>query len=189
MRRMVKFLADRSMRLPRVPLWCALALFCSGAVLHAADSLRVIPLVRDGQVLVSFELVDGFTEEVREAIASGLRTTFTYTVELRMEVPVWIDRTIDSAVISNSAEYDNLTRRHSLVRTLDGRVEDAQVTDDEADVRKWMTSLDRLPLFRTSKLEPNREYYLQVSVRARPHNGPFLSLTSPSGHAKFTFIR
>jgi hypothetical protein len=177
------------MRPPRVPVWCAFALALTGTAVQAADSIRVIPLVRDDQVLVSFELVDGFTDEVRAAIASGLRTTFTYTVELRMEVPVWIDRTIDSVVISNSAEYDNLTRRHSLVRTLDGRVEEAQVTDDDALVRKWMTSLERLPLFRTSKLEANREYYLQVSVRARPHNGPFLSLTSPSGQAKFTFLR
>lgn len=187
MRRVLQFLADRSMR--RIPLWCALALAATGTALQAADSIRVIPVVRDGQVLVSFELVNGFTEEVREAIASGLRTTFTYTVELKVEVPVWVDRTIDSAVVATSAEYDNLTRRHSLVRTLDGRVEDAQVTEDEADVRKWMTSLDRLPLFRTARLEANREYYLQVSVRARPHNGPFLGLSSPSGFAKFTFIR
>lgn len=189
MRRVVKFLADPLMQRSRIPLWCALALAMTGTAVQAADSIRVIPLVRDGQVLVSFELVDGFTDEVRAAIASGLRTTFTYTVELRMEVPVWIDRTIDSAVVSNSAEFDNLTRRHSLVRTLDGRVEEAQVTEDEALVRRWMTSLDRLPLFRTAKLEPNREYYLLVSVRARPHNGPFLSLTSPSGQAKFTFLR
>jgi hypothetical protein len=177
------------MRQPRVPVWCAVALLLMGAGVHAADTIKVIPLVRDGRVLVTFELVDGFTEEVRAAIASGLKTTFTYTVDLKVEVPIWVDRTIESAVISTSVEYDNLTRRHSLVRTLDGRVEDAQVTDDEASVRKFMTSLDKVPLFRTSTLEPNHEYYLIVSVRARPHNGPFLSLTSPSGQAKFTFLR
>lgn len=173
----------------RMPLLAAFAVLISGVVLQAADSIRVIPVIRDDHVLVSFELVDGFTDEVRDAIASGLRTTFTYTVDLKVEVPVWVDRTIDSVVVTNSVEFDNLTRRHSLVRTLDGRVEDAQVTSDETDVRKWMTSLDRLPLFRTSTLEANREYYLQVSVRARPHNAPFFSLTSPSGFAKFTFIR
>ena len=91
-------------------------------------------------------------------------------------------------VVNPSAEIREGFENY-LVRTLDGRVEDAQVTEDEADVRKWMTSLDRLPLFRTARLEANREYYLQVSVRARPHNGPFLGLSSPSGFAKFTFIR
>ena len=60
----------------------------------AAEGLRIVPLVRDDHVLVTFELADGFTEEVRAAVSSGLKTTFTYTVDLRLEVPVWVDRTI-----------------------------------------------------------------------------------------------
>ena len=59
----------------------------------AAEMLRVRPLVRDGQVLVSFALEEGFTDQVREVVKSGLRTTFTYTVELRLKVPAWVDWT------------------------------------------------------------------------------------------------
>jgi hypothetical protein len=39
--------------------------------LAQGTGLRVIPLVRDEHVLVSFSLADGFTEEVRAAIRSG----------------------------------------------------------------------------------------------------------------------
>lgn len=187
--------SDRSWRMGSsrtgLRLWSALAIVLSTATLLAADGIRITPLVREGHVLVSFDVPNGFTEEVREAIYSGLRTTFTYTVELRMAATVWIDRKIATAVISNTVQYDNLSRRHNISRTLDGRIEDTRVTDDEMEVREWMTRLDRLPLFKTSELEPNREYYVRVYVRARPRTGalPWPFEGGLSGQSKFTFIR
>ncbi|MCA1584273.1 MAG: DUF4390 domain-containing protein [Acidobacteria bacterium] len=159
-------------------------------VFYAAEGIRIVPIVRDGSVLVTFELSDGFTDDVRAVIQSGLRTTFTYNVELRYDAPVWIDRTVASAVITNTVQYDNLTRRHTVMRTLDGRVEDSRVTEDVNVVRELMTSFDRLPLFRTSRLEPNRQYYIRVSAQASPRSGAFLWPWNggPSGLAKFTFV-
>jgi hypothetical protein len=155
------------------------------------QTLRVVPLVRDNHVLVSFELAGGMTDEVRAAIRSGLKTTFTYTVELRLDVPAWVDRTISTSTVATSVEYDNLTRVHNVVRMLDGRVEETLTTPDEDVVRAWMTNLTRFPLFSTSLLEPNREYYIRVSASARPSNGsifwPFGS--GPSAQSRFTFIR
>ncbi len=156
-----------------------------------AETLRVRPLVRDGQVLVSFALEEGFTDEVRAVVQSGLRTTFTYTVELRLKVPAWVDRTIGPpVVVSTTVEYDNLTRRHTISRTLDGRIEESRVVEDEALVRQMMTTFERLPLFDTALLESNREYYVIVRAEARPRSGaafwPWGGKTSGSG--KFTFI-
>ncbi|MGH9330205.1 MAG: DUF4390 domain-containing protein, partial [Vicinamibacterales bacterium] len=112
----------------RLRLWLALAVVVSSTTFLAADGIRITPLVREGQVLVSFEMPNGFTEDVRAAIYSGLRTTFTYTVELRMEAAVWIDRKIATVVINNTVQYDNLSRRHNISRTVDGRLEDTRVT-------------------------------------------------------------
>jgi hypothetical protein len=167
-----------------------LALLLLSATLQAQDTVRIVPLVRDGQVLVTFELPDGYTEEVRAAIQSGLRTTFTYTVDLRVEVPAWTDRTIQTVTVSSIVKYDNLTRRHTIERTLDGRVAKSEVTDDETLVRHFMTGFQRLPLFRTSKLEANREYYVRVRATARPSSGSMLWPfgTGVTGLAKFTFI-
>jgi hypothetical protein len=172
---------------------CAIALLCAITTIFAqgTQTLRVVPLVKDDHVLVSFELTGGLTDEVRDAIKSGLKTTFTYTVELRLDVPAWVDRTIATASVATSVNYDNLTRTHEVVRMLDGRVEDALSTQDEGVVRTWMTSVTRFPLFNTSLLEPNRDYYIRVSATARPSNGsvfwPFGS--GPSAQSRFTFIR
>ncbi|NOT44763.1 MAG: DUF4390 domain-containing protein [Acidobacteria bacterium] len=173
----------------RLVLALAAALAVGGLSLDAA-SFRISPLARDGSVLVSFSFDDGYTQQVHDAIWSGLRTTFTYTVDLRLEVPAWIDRTIDSTVVSNVVEYDNLTRRHTLIRIIDGREDSRLVTDDEAEVRAWMTSFERLALFRTSLLEPNREYYVRVQATARPRSGGSLWPweSGLSGQAKFLFL-
>ena len=167
----------------------ALALAAVGAPLRAAESLRIVPLVRDDTVIVSVELADAYTREVREAIASGLRTTFTYEVELRMVVPVWVDRTIATAVVSTLDQYDNLTRLHSLSLMIDGRVRDVSVTEDESVVERWLTNLHRMPLFRASRLEANRDYYVRIRASVRPRGTSLLGWTGGiSGQERFTFI-
>ena len=173
----------------RLWIWCVAALIAASAIVGTAGSLRIVPIVRDDNVVVSFELADAYTVDLRETIASGLRTTFTYDVELRMVVPAWVDRTIATAVITTSDQYDNLTRRHSLLRTVDGHVEEALVTEDNAVVTRWLTTLNQLPLCRTSRLDPTRDYYVRVSARARPYEASLLGWTSSvTGQAKFTFV-
>lgn len=161
-----------------------------GVVLTAADRIRVVPLVRDHHLLISFEFADGFTDDVRAVIASGLTMTFRYQVDLRLDVPIWVDRTIDSATVTASVKYDNLTRRYHLTRELNGRIEDARVTEDPQLPRRWLTSFERLALFDTARLEPNQEYYLRVRAGARPDNAwAFWRWgAGPTGLAKFTFL-
>ena len=161
------------------------------AAAQSATGFRIVPIVREDKVYVTFVLADGFTEDVRAAIQSGLKTTFTYDVELRLDVPGWVDRTIGTSTITANVEYNNLLRRYTLTRTVDGRQDEQEQVENEGKVRQWMTNLKDLPLFKTSILEPNREYYVRVRATARPSNGsllwPFGSGTSAM--AKFTFIK
>lgn len=156
---------------------------------RAEESLRITPLVNGDRVVVSFELNDAYTDAVREAIASGLRTTFTYELELRTVSVVWFDRTIATTVVTTSDQFDNLTRRHTLTRTVDGRVEEVAVTDDEAVAKTWLTQWSRVPVSDTSKLDPTRDYYVRVTTRERPLGGSLFGVTkTTTGRAKFTFI-
>ena len=169
----------------------ALLFAVSVTTVYGAEGVRIVPLVRDDSVLVSFELTDGYTPAVKDAVHSGLKTTFTYEIELRQDVPAWVDRTIAASVVTNSVQYDNLTRRATLTRTLDGHLDSTDTTEDEAVIREWMTTFHKMPLFRTAELEQNREYYVRVRATARPTNGsilwPFGS--GPSAQSRFTFIR
>ena len=151
--------------------------------------LTVTPIARDGQVVVSFELSDGYTAEVRDAIHSGLLTTFSYELDLRRGAALF-DRTVASVTVTAVVRFDNLTRRYQMWRTVDGRVEDARPTEDPGAVRAWMTHFERVPLSATAALEANGEYYVRVRAHTRPHNAWFWPWGGTAlGQAKFTFIQ
>ena len=173
----------------RLGIWCVVGVALLGTVASTAETLKIVPLVSEGEVLVSFELADAYTQEVRDAIASGLKTTFTYDVELRMPVAGWVDRTIATAVITTSSQYDNLTRRHTLSRAIDGRVLEVVLTDNEATVREWLTTLKRIPIYQTSRLDASHDYFVRIRARRRPSGTSLFGLASTiTGQARFTFI-
>src|SRR3954470_18242311 len=157
------------------------------ASVRAQESLRIIPFMSADRVLVSFELNDAYSDAVVEAIASGLRTTFSYQLELRTRA--WVDRTIGTTVVATTDHYENLTRRHTLTRTIDGRLEDVLVTEDDGVVKTWLTKWNRVPVADTSKLDPAREYYVRVTTHTAPVGGSLLGVTkSITGQVKFTFV-
>lgn len=171
--------------------WLAVAL--AGWMLAGADTpgIQVSAMARDGRVHVTCGVSDGFTSELEQALRSGLTTTFTYDIDLRRSVSVWFDRGIAGATVTASAQFDTLTGRFQVSRGVDGRIEDSRVSSDKADVVRFLTAFDRLPLFTTADLEPNVEYVVRVRLRTRPRMNwllwPF-NRSDASGFARFTFI-
>lgn len=165
----------------------------AGSQPPAEQTLKVASLPRDGQLLVSIKLDQGLTEEVRAAIRSGLPVSFVYNVDLRRSSVAWLDRTLASAVVKATVRYDNLTRRYHVSRTLDGRMDRAELTDREDVAWAWLTTqFDRLPLFRSETLEANAEYYLRVRAHSLPRNASFVwpwKGADAVGLSKFTLVR
>ena len=176
-----------------MPLRATVVLLALLAGAQDAQLLQVTPLPRDGEVLISFKLDEKMTDDIKAAIQSGLTVKFTYRVELRRSSAAWFDRTIAKATVGASVKYDNLTRRYSVSRTLDGRMDWADTTQREEEAWRWLTSdFARLSLFRGVALEANAEYYVRVSANATPRNASFLwpwAADDAVGLAKFTFIR
>jgi hypothetical protein len=168
--------------------------FLSVVALSASgQSLQVVPLPRDGELLVSFKLGEALTDDIRVAIHSGLTISFVYKVDLRRGSAAWFDRTIASAVVTATVRYDNLTRRYHVTRLIDGLIDVADKIDREEVAWAWLTShFNRLPLFRSVALEPNGEYYVRVRAHTTPRNASFLwpwQREDVVGLAKFTFVR
>lgn len=159
---------------------------------QAEQSLQVTPLTRDGKVLVSFTLTDAFTDDVRAAIHSGTAISFIYEVELKRASTLWLDRTMSTTVVTAAVRFDNLTRRYYVTRLIDGRIEGTETFEQEEDVRKRLTDFEKLPLFNSSILEANVEYYLRVRAHTSPRNASFVwpwASHEVAGRVKFTFIR
>jgi hypothetical protein len=174
----------------------SLALMAAGAADAGAGDdddrlIRVSPLARDGQVLVSFATDAAIDQEVERAIQSGLPTTFTYDVELRRGSTFWFDKLMGSARIAVTVRYDNLTRRYQVSLMQDGRVAESRSTDSADAVRRWVSVFENLPLFSTRELRAQTEYYVRVRGRTSPRNTwSFWPWARPSviGSATFTFL-
>jgi hypothetical protein len=153
--------------------------------------ILVAPVARGDRVLVSFSTARVVTPSIERTIASGLPTTFTYDVELRRPSPFWFDKLVASARIAATVRFDPLTRRYHVTLLQDGRVAEERATDDAADVRRWVSVFDRLPLFTTRELRANTGYDVRVRGRTSPrHTWSFWPWARPSAHgsAGFTFV-
>lgn len=157
----------------------------------SAQTLQVTPLAKDGRILVTLRMTDVFTSEVRDAMQSGLRITFVYDIELKRSTALWVDRTLATARVTATIEYDILTQRYLATRLEDGHMEKVDTFDREDDARAWLTEFDKLPLFNSGPLEGNSEYYLRVRARTTPRNASFVWPWEGgiAGLAKFTFLR
>jgi hypothetical protein len=96
-----------------------------------------------------------------------------------------------TATATSSVEFDNLTRRYALTRTVDGHLVDSRQTEDEAAVRLWTTPWCGCRSSRPTFSSRTASTTCTVRASARPGNGsilwPFGS--SSSAQAKFTFVR
>ncbi len=177
----------------RLFLFFLFALIAAPALAGPGQNLQVVPLPRDGEVLVSFKLDESLTDEIRAAIHSGLTIKFVYKVDLRRSSAVWLDRTIASAVVTATVRYDTLTREYHFSRAVDGHIEFADKTDKEDVAWSALTrDFARLSLFRGAALEPNADYYVRVRANASPRSNAFVwpwQGDDAMGFAKFTFIR
>lgn len=170
----------------------AAAWVAAAVTLAAAGDIQVTPAIADGQISASFAAPAAFGDDMRDAVRSGLVVTFTFSVELRRPSTVWFDRTLGEAMVSSSVKFDNLTGVYQVSKTQDGHVVWSERTQDDARVRVWMTSFDRVAISTSERLESNAEYYVRVRLQATPKLTfslvPWTS-DAAAGRADFTFIR
>lgn len=152
-------------------IWAALLLGAFAAPAgEAAEIVDLTSLVRGAHIHVSFRVEDAVNDEIERAIETGLEVTFRYNVELKRVRGIWLDPLIAKRRVSTMVSYDNLTKRYSLTREIDGEIDQTAVVADAEAMRRFMTSVEALPVFEVSLIEPNEEYYLRVKGVMRDRN-------------------
>jgi hypothetical protein len=159
-------------------MWKAMALllFTAGAAVAAAEP-RIEDLHvsrQNGRILVSFQLLDGIDDEMRERVQSGLPTELAFTLRLERPRGWWFDRVFDRAMLQVVAMYNAVTREYLVNYKLDGRLIESRVVTDLAALEQAMTLIHSLPAFEVQEeLPPPR---IQLTVRAQLGTKPFLLL-------------
>ena len=114
-------------------------------------------------VTVDATLVDGFNDSMLEAIESGVPISFTYEVELRQIIPLWMDSLVSKATIKNTVQYDTLNKVYSF-SAIGKNVKRKVITRDKALFQKLMRRLDHLPIASTYKMNMSEKYYVRIKA-------------------------
>jgi len=123
--------------------------------------------VADGWVRVTFDLEGAFDDEVRERIASGLATSFTYELRLVRPRRLWFDKALGSSTVEVVARYNALTREYSVNTKRGGELVDSRVVGSAEELEAAATRLEDFPALELTGLRPGRP----MVVRARAELG------------------
>jgi hypothetical protein len=114
--------------------------------------------VEDGELLVSFNLDNGFPKEVRERLHAGNAISYRHRVDMILRKSFWLtpNKLLGRTVVETKVEYDELTRQYKLYRRTENKT---KVKDDpflDLEVRRttesldeavdWMTVVEEVPL-------------------------------------------
>lgn len=169
------------------------ALIVFGAATVAAAEVKVTTLVADGKIYASFAAPDAFSNDARDVIKSGLPMSFVFVVDLKRAATLWFDHTLATTTVTSSVKLDTLTGMYQVSKLQNDKTIWSDRTTQEDQMRAWLTGFDRVAIATPEPLEPNAEYYVQVTVHLSPRRT--FSLWPPWGHddgsgrADFTFIR
>ena len=156
-------------RVQKMIAGCAFTLALASTI-SAAEIVELVPVIRGEGILVSFRVEEAFDEDIVQAIETGLEVSFRYHVELRRVRRGWFDEKAASRLIQTTVVYDNLTKRYSLTREIDGEIDATELVDNPDAMRRFMTSFESLLLFDVSFMEPNEEFYLRARGVTRDRN-------------------
>ena len=135
-----------------------------------AEIRGLVPVVRVDGIIVSFRVDGAFTDEIAHAIETGLEVSFRYNIELKRVRRAWLDQKLAAKQIRTTVTYDNLTKRYSLTREVDGEIDATTVVADVSAMQRFMTEFESLPLFDLSRMVPNEEYYLRANGVMKDRN-------------------
>jgi hypothetical protein len=120
-------------------------------------------VIAGGQVLVSFELENGFTPELTQRMESGLPTGFVYELEMARDRRWW-DASVDSAHLEVVAMFNAVTREYLVNTKLEGKLIDSVTLRDPGDLERAMTRFTALPVFTLAPSAQRARYLVRARV-------------------------
>jgi hypothetical protein len=113
---------------------------------------------RPGGARVSYRLTGVLSADLEEKIQSGIPIRFKHRIDLKLRrgFPLMFDKLMARTVVETRVQYDTLTQRYVLLRSVEQRWqkksrrpptdEQRRVTDSVEEMRAWLVSIDEIPV-------------------------------------------
>jgi hypothetical protein len=124
----------------------------------------------NGAWKVSFVVENCFTENMNEAIQSGIKTAFTFYLEVYRKRKLWRDQKVVSMEFHHSIQFDPIQGQYSV--TLEEH-RSSRSTSDLEEAKKWMAKVEEVGVRPPSQLEPGIPTELRIKAELDPVKLPF----------------
>ncbi len=139
-------------------------LLVNNPVYAKTASIANIDVFNTGKRQILFvSLKDGFSEDIVEAIKSGLPVGITYTVVLKRKSLFFYDKKVVTRTIKRYVKFDTLKEKYKIIDT-NGKKTTKRITEDFNEVHKTMAHLDSIHLISNKRLDKKEKYYVNVKA-------------------------
>jgi len=125
---------------------------------------------RDNLILY-LTLTDCFTEEMNQAILSGVPTSFSIHINLYQVKRFWRDAQLADMMIRHTIKFDHMKKEFTVARTWDKN--GPHVTQSFEEAQQMMSKIDNLEVIQLSKLNKGSQYQLCAKAELSEINLPF----------------
>jgi hypothetical protein len=137
---------------------------CSPAPVYALNKAEIsdMEVSKSGKDLeVSFHLVDCFNSDMEEAILDGVPTSFRIIVSLE-KPSLFLRSKVADFSVRRTIKYNRLNNEFQV--ELQEHPQTALVTKNFEEAKRWMSTVENLPVVPTCWLAKDQEYYLSVKA-------------------------
>jgi len=119
---------------------------------------------------VSFVVENCFTEKMNEAIQSGIKTAFTFYLQVYEKRKLLRDRKVASMEFHHTIQFDPIRGEYSV--TLEEH-RSSRTTSDLEEAKRWMAKVAEAEIRPSSQLEPGTPTELHIKAELDPVKLPF----------------
>lgn len=130
----------------------------------AADKalLEDVVVVRDEGLKVSFVVRDAINEDIKEAIESGISTSFTFIIKLKRERRFWRDKSVEKWTFNHTVKYDNLKDEYEVYLEETGK---KKVVKDFNEMVELMVTGKNIHLAQIPDFKDGAKYILRIKAQ------------------------
>jgi hypothetical protein len=129
-------------------------------------SIKDIQVKRANEVWrVSFDVDNCFTEKMEEAIQSGIRTTFTFYINLYQKRSWWKDRNLASVEFRHTVQYHPIQKVYQIKL---GEDLSPLAASSLEEAKKLMAKVKEFKIRSSSPFEPGVPAYFRIKAELDP---------------------
>jgi len=136
----------------------------------ASLSNIIVTNTRD-DLLVYLTVEGAFRGEMKQAILSGVPTTFSFFFTLNRVRSAWKDKKIADLKVSHTIKYNNLKKEFAVTRSWENGA--PLVTESFDEAQKQMAQIDGLKVVPLYRLEKSERYQLGAKAELNKLTLPF----------------